>query len=109
MRTTVRRVIPADDPYQDGHFPGRPVFPGVFLLELVCDGVREALRERSDGWQLRTVRRVRFSAPVFPGDHIDIGLEVLVDSTGGEVRAVCRRSDVIVARVAAWMAPGDER
>ena len=39
--------IRADDRYQAAHFPGNPIYPGVFVLETVRQAVIAALGERA--------------------------------------------------------------
>jgi 3-hydroxyacyl-[acyl-carrier-protein] dehydratase len=46
-----------------GHFPGRPLVPGVFFIQMVCEAMRQALN--------RAVRpifihRARFESPLGP-------------------------------------------
>lgn len=63
-----RFTVPADHPSLPGHFPGRPLAPGVVLL----DEVAALLLARHPGWRLRGVPRVKFSHPVLPGDVVDV-------------------------------------
>lgn len=58
-------TIPADHPALPGHFPGRPIVPGVLLLDAVMQaaGLGEAM-----------LRRAKFLAPVLPGDAVEIAL-----------------------------------
>lgn len=65
-------LIPADHPSLPGHFPGRPLVPGVVLLDRVLDAV-EALH----GAPLAALRlpQVKFMRPLLPGQPATIELE----------------------------------
>jgi 3-hydroxymyristoyl/3-hydroxydecanoyl-(acyl carrier protein) dehydratase len=92
--------------YLAGHFPGLPVFPGVFTVEAVGQAVDRALACGGDGPALlREVRSVRFTGAVMPDDEIVIEATVCPDGEDRwRVRAVCRRGDgVEVARVDAGL------
>lgn len=61
-----------------GHFPHQPILPGVFLLEMAQRAAEWALRESLGGaWRVNRVDRMRFTAPVRPGD--DCALQVQWD------------------------------
>ena len=63
--------IPSDHPSLPGHFPGRPIVPGVLLLERVLEAV-----EASAGPQpaLR-LPQVKFARPLLPGQTATVQLE----------------------------------
>ncbi len=53
-----------------GHVPGDPLVPGAALLGWVEDALEQ------EGWTLHTLGRIRFLAPVRPGDELTLRLEV---------------------------------
>ncbi|HOI09239.1 MAG TPA: hypothetical protein PK313_02065 [Myxococcota bacterium] len=69
---TGRVAIPDDHPAFDGHFPGRPILPGVAQLDLVLGLLDRALNAPVT---LRRVRRMKFSSTVTPGATLAFRLE----------------------------------
>ena len=56
-----------------GHFPHHPILPGVFLLEMAQRAAEWALRESlGAAWRVGRVQRMRFTAPVQPGDRCSL-------------------------------------
>jgi 3-hydroxymyristoyl/3-hydroxydecanoyl-(acyl carrier protein) dehydratase len=64
-------IIPADHPSLAGHFPGRPIVPGVVLLERVVDAI-----EATHG-ELPPLRlpQVKFLQPLLPGQAASVQLQ----------------------------------
>jgi len=91
--TAVKLIVP-EDPYQRAHFPGRPVYPGVFVLETVCQAVLAAI-DQSPVPVLTTVTSLRFFRPMVPGDRLRAA--VVVGPPGADrerrVTASCRSDD----------------
>jgi 3-hydroxyacyl-[acyl-carrier-protein] dehydratase len=68
-----------NEPQFQGHFPGRPVFPGVLLIEAMAQtaGAMCVLKtKKSDGAgkpsvvYFMTIDKVKFRKPVVPGDTV---------------------------------------
>lgn len=80
-----------------GHFPGRPILPGVCEVQaallLVEAHVHRPVR-------LRQIERARFSAPATCGERLDYHCTTKEDA-GGEtvVRTIVRRGEAIIARL----------
>jgi 3-hydroxyacyl-[acyl-carrier-protein] dehydratase len=64
----LRFSIPSDHPCLAGHFPGRPIVPGVVILDEV---VAFILRDRP-GNRLAGLDDVKLLAPVLPGDEVTV-------------------------------------
>jgi 3-hydroxyacyl-[acyl-carrier-protein] dehydratase len=73
--------VTVNEPFFQGHFPGRPVMPGVLLLEGMAQsaGAICAL-SMGTGRPLQsvyfiTVDKAKFRRPVFPGDRIEFHMQ----------------------------------
>lgn len=71
----MRLEIPPDSPFFAGHFPGRPILPGIAHLALVA-GDRPVAE----------VRTLKLRKPVLPGDVLDLSLEEAEDLVRFEIR-----------------------
>ena len=71
--------VPFDHPALAGHFPGRPVVPGVVLLEHVLRAIEA---QGGDGAALR-LPQVKFARPLLPGENATVSLERLAPADGG--------------------------
>ncbi len=84
-------TIPAEHPSLPGHFPGRPVVPGVVLLDHAVEAVLAAVPGRSAAG----LPSVKFTRPVQPGECV----EIFTGTPDRErVRFACRVGDDDVAR-----------
>lgn len=62
--------IDAAHPALPGHFPGRPVVPGVVLLDRVAAAV-----EREFGAHIAALPQVKFLSPLLPDQEVELRLE----------------------------------
>jgi len=67
-----RAVAHADSPWFDGHFPGRPLLPGIALIDMAFEVVREREARLGKRIRLKAVRRVRFKKPGLPDEPLNI-------------------------------------
>jgi 3-hydroxyacyl-[acyl-carrier-protein] dehydratase len=91
-------AVPADGPLFAGHFPGRPILPGIAELVLVA----QALAPSGEAAELSGIPFARFRGLVLPAD----ALEVAAQPRGeGGVRFEVRRAGAIVANGAMAFGP----
>ncbi len=82
--------LAADHPAYAGHFPGRPILPGVVLLAEAMAAVVDATGHGPECW---TLANVKFLEPVTPGTALVLRHE----SVEGLVRFEVRAGDRVVA------------
>ena len=91
-------AIAPDHPCLDGHFPGRPLVPGVVLL----DEALSRIGARFGHGPPVGVRSVKFLAPVLPGDLVQVELAG-GGTTPGTFRFACMvRGSAVVTGVAGF-------
>lgn len=73
-----------NEPQFTGHFPTRPIFPGVFLIEgmaqtagAICVASKLAQQVRPKQVFFMTIDKVKFRKPVEPGDRVEFHLQKL--------------------------------
>ena len=84
VRIKALKNVTFNEPYFSGHFPHRPVMPGVMMLEALAqaaallsfDAIGEA-RDESTVYYFVGIDNARFKRPVEPGDQLI--LDVAVD------------------------------
>ncbi len=75
--------ISINEPFFQGHFPGRPIMPGVLIIEAMAQtgGILALLSTPENLGNssifLLSVDKVRFRKPVVPGDQLLLELETL--------------------------------
>lgn len=78
-----------NEPYFDGHFPGKAVFPGVLLLEAMAQaagilGFKSMNKTPADGsiYYFVGADNLRFKRPCVPGDRVMLRAKILGDRRG---------------------------
>lgn len=83
-----RFTVTGDHPALAGHFPGRPIVPGVVLLAEVLDAV--AVRTGMTApWRLH---RVKFMALLPPGEDVTVTLDASSSQRVGFTCSVAGRT-----------------
>lgn len=77
------KCVTYNEPFFPGHFPGKPIFPGVLILEALAQliGVLAYASEPFDSTQkimyFMGINSARFRTPVVPGDRMVLEIQVL--------------------------------
>jgi 3-hydroxyacyl-[acyl-carrier-protein] dehydratase len=78
------KCVSSNDPFFQGHFPGRPLMPGVLQVEAMAQAsavlMSKSLRvdPKVSGIMFMSVEAAKFRRPVRPGDVLDMKIEVLL-------------------------------
>jgi len=78
-RIVALKNVSANEPHFQGHFPGRPIMPGVLILEAMAQAAGVLafshsvmqLTERSVYYYVG-IDNARFKKPVVPGDQLEL-------------------------------------
>jgi beta-hydroxyacyl-ACP dehydratase FabZ len=81
-RIVALKNVTINEPYFNGHFPGRPVVPGVLLVEGMAQAgglllLNEIPDRESKLLYFGAIDQARFRRPVVPGDQIRYEIDVL--------------------------------
>jgi len=70
-----------NEPHFQGHFPGRPIMPGVLIVEAMAQVGGVVLTQMADVpgglFMFAGIDKVRFRRPVVPGDQLIMTVELL--------------------------------
>lgn len=73
--------ITMNEPQFQGHFPGRPIMPGVLIVEAMAQVGGVVLRQMADMpaglFMFAGIDNVRFRRPVVPGDQLIMTVELI--------------------------------
>ncbi len=83
-RIVALKNVTINEPFFEGHFPGRPIMPGVLILEAMAQAAGILVFRTQGGkpeadsvYYLAGIDKARFKRPVVPGDQLE--LEVILE------------------------------
>ncbi|MBU8850121.1 MAG: hypothetical protein KOO65_02205 [Desulfobacterales bacterium] len=80
-----------------GHFPGNPILPGIFQIEMV----KYSLEKSFDTClSIKSVKKTKFSNLIHPGETVC--LDIMIDKKENSlfsVKAILRVSDTIAGKI----------
>ncbi|SAL12954.1 acyl-coenzyme A synthetase/AMP-(fatty) acid ligase-like protein [Caballeronia peredens] len=83
-RAALTFTVPAGHPALAGHFPGRPIVPGVVLLDHALEAIGSVLGRSFDACRIESAK---FLSPAEPGEALDIAFET---AASGAIRFTIR-------------------
>ncbi|NJR13012.1 MAG: 3-hydroxyacyl-ACP dehydratase FabZ [Phyllobacteriaceae bacterium] len=86
--------VTINEPHFQGHFPGRPIMPGVLIVEAMAQTagaitIMAAKSEQPSTVFFMTIDNCKFRKPVVPGDQLELHVE-LVKRRGPTSRFTCK-------------------
>src|SRR5213595_1234768 len=102
-RVVARKIVRPDEWYLAGHFPGRPVMPGVLIVEAMAQaGAVAVLSKEENRGRLALFAGIddcRFKRIVTPGATLDLRCELeQVRGSVGRGKAEARVGDELACR-----------
>ena len=81
-KCTAIKNVSVNEPYFQGHFPSRPIMPGVLILESMAQaGAFLVLYDLEDplskGMFFSGVEKSKFRKPIVPGDQVVLEMKLL--------------------------------
>ena len=74
-----------EDPTFAGHFPMRPVLPGVFQIAMAHAAAEQVL---NDSLALREISKAKFLRPILPEEIVQLNLKLSEKNNGILARAI---------------------
>lgn len=76
--------VTANEPQFTGHFPERPIFPGVLILEAMAQatGLLRGAPAENELYYFASVDNAKFRKPVVPGDQLVIKVDFIKERRG---------------------------
>ncbi|AMV39756.1 3-hydroxyacyl-ACP dehydratase FabZ [Planctomyces sp. SH-PL62] len=92
----------ANEPFFQGHWPGRPIMPGVLILEAMAQAagvlIASTVCRLGRAAVIASVDGVKLRRQVIPGDQLRLEVEaVKIKSAYASVRSVARVGDAVAA------------
>lgn len=103
VRVVARKLVRDDEWYLPGHFPGRPIMPGVLMVEAMAQtGAVAVLSDEENRGKLALfagIDDVRFKRIVEPGDELELTCELeRVRGSVGRGKATARVEGQLAVR-----------
>lgn len=89
-KITGYKAVSGNEPFFQGHFPGRPIMPGVLIVEAMAQSAcilflsKPELKDKLAFFM--GIDKVKFRKPVVPGDMLELRVEVLRGGRVGKCR-----------------------
>jgi 3-hydroxyacyl-[acyl-carrier-protein] dehydratase len=97
--------VTVNEPQFTGHFPEKPIFPGVLIIEALAQATGILAYKSTDTkpngkslYYLVGIDKARFKRPIYPGEQVMLKVEVIKSMRGvWKFKAVATVNDNIMA------------
>ncbi|WP_165065525.1 UDP-3-O-acyl-N-acetylglucosamine deacetylase [Paludisphaera rhizosphaerae] len=94
--------VSANEPFFQGHWPGRPIMPGVLIIESMAQAagvlIASGVNRSGKAAVIASIDNVKLRRPVVPGDQLRIEVDaVKIKPAYASVTAVARVDDAVAA------------
>ncbi len=104
-RIVALKNVSNNEPHFLGHFPGRPIMPGVLILEAMAQAAGILVFRTCDAkpsadniYYYAGIDKARFKRPIVPGDRLEIEATILAHKRGiWKFACVCRVDGAVAA------------
>ena len=72
------KCVTINEPFFQGHFPGRPLMPGVLVVEAIVQAacyavaIKAKKEMKNPGVSFMTIDKCKFRKPIIPGDVLNL-------------------------------------
>jgi 3-hydroxyacyl-[acyl-carrier-protein] dehydratase len=108
--------VTINEPFFQGHFPGRPIMPGVLIIEAMAQAggilayLTGSVEQRNRLIYFMGIDKVRFRKPVVPGDQITLEAKILkFRSKAAKMSGIATVDDQMVAEAELMASFGESK
>ncbi len=110
-RIVATRYIDPNEYFFKGHFPGKPIMPGVLIIEAMAQAsillysvVKPEIAKSAPNYYLGRVK-AEFMSPVYPGDMLTLEAKnIKIIDSGGLIDVEARVKDKLIAKCSSTFA-----
>ena len=115
-KITALKNVTNNEPFFQGHFPGRPIMPGVLIIEAMAQAggilayLTGSTEQRSRLIYFMGMDKVRFRKPVVPGDQILFNAKIIkFRSKAAKMSGIATVDDELVAEAELMASFGENK
>ena len=115
-KITALKNVTNNEPFFQGHFPGRPIMPGVLIIEAMAQAggilayLTGSTEQRSRLIYFMGMDKVRFRKPVVPGDQILFNAKIIkFRSKAAKMSGIATVDDQLVAEAELMASFGESK
>jgi beta-hydroxyacyl-ACP dehydratase FabZ len=115
-KITALKNVTINEPFFQGHFPGRPIMPGVLIIEAMAQAggilayLTGSVEQRNRLIYFMGMDKVRFRKPIVPGDQIILEAKIIkFRSKAAKMSGIATVNDQMVAEAELMASFGESK